>query len=80
MVEAQRQASPPAATTIRTSVTHDAPLDPNFLGRGQVFTDEHGNYRFTAILPALGLSLAQPPNAWRPVPFSSACSAPAWRG
>lgn len=30
---------------------HDAPLDPNFLGRGRVFTDAEGHYRFTSIRP-----------------------------
>ena len=45
---------------------HDAPLDPNFLGRGRVFTDEHGNYRFTSIRPG-AYPWRNHPNAWRPV-------------
>ncbi len=28
---------------------HDAPLDPNFLGRGQALTDEAGEFRFVTI-------------------------------
>jgi protocatechuate 3,4-dioxygenase beta subunit len=45
---------------------HDAPLDPNFLGRGRVFTDEEGNYRFTTIRPG-AYPWRNHPNAWRPV-------------
>jgi len=30
---------------------HDAPLDPNFLGRGQVLTDDAGEFRFVTIKP-----------------------------
>ncbi len=30
---------------------HDAPLDPNFLGRGQALTDEAGEFRFVTIKP-----------------------------
>ena len=28
---------------------HDAPLDPNFLGKGQVLTDHEGRYRFVTV-------------------------------
>jgi len=45
---------------------HDAPLDPNFLGRGRVFTDEHGTYRFTSIRPG-AYPWRNHANAWRPV-------------
>ncbi len=45
---------------------HDAPLDPNFLGRGRVFTDEEGNYRFTTIRPG-AYPWRNHANAWRPV-------------
>ena len=38
--------------------THDAPLDPYFLGGGQVVTDDDGHYKFTTIEP--GLSVAEP--------------------
>ena len=30
---------------------HDAPLDPNFLGKGQVLTDDEGRYRIVTIKP-----------------------------
>ncbi len=30
---------------------HDAPLDPNFLGRGQAMTDDAGRFRFVTIKP-----------------------------
>jgi protocatechuate 3,4-dioxygenase beta subunit len=30
---------------------HDAPLDPNFLGRGQLLTDNAGEFRFVTIKP-----------------------------
>ena len=30
---------------------HDAPLDPNFLGKGQVLTDDAGRYRFVTVKP-----------------------------
>jgi protocatechuate 3,4-dioxygenase beta subunit len=30
---------------------HDAPLDPNFVGTGQVITDDEGRYRFVTIKP-----------------------------
>src|SRR3954465_8757667 len=29
--------------------THDAPIDPNFLGAGRLLTDADGRYRFTTI-------------------------------
>ncbi len=44
---------------------HDAPLDPNFLGVGQTFTDEHGRYRFVTIRPG-AYPWKNHPNAWRP--------------
>ena len=31
--------------------THEAPLDPNFYGKGQVLTDDEGRYRFVTIKP-----------------------------
>src|SRR5881628_2443751 len=30
---------------------HDAPMDPNFLGKGQVLTDDEGRYRVVTIKP-----------------------------
>jgi protocatechuate 3,4-dioxygenase, beta subunit len=44
---------------------HDAPLDPNFTGVGQTFTDEHGHYRFVTIRPG-AYPWRNHPNAWRP--------------
>jgi protocatechuate 3,4-dioxygenase, beta subunit len=44
---------------------HDAPVDPNFTGVGQTFTDEHGRYRFVTIRPG-AYPWRNHPNAWRP--------------
>ena len=44
---------------------HDAPLDPNFTGAGQVVTDAAGNYRFLTIKPG-AYPWRNSPNAWRP--------------
>jgi protocatechuate 3,4-dioxygenase, beta subunit len=45
--------------------THDAPLDPNFLGAGRTLTDEAGRYRFLTIKPG-AYPWGNHPNAWRP--------------
>lgn len=45
--------------------THDAPLDPNFLGKGQVLTDDEGRYRFVTIKPG-AYPWENHPFAWRP--------------
>lgn len=44
---------------------HDAPLDPNFTGVGQVVTDEDGAYRFLTIKPG-AYPWRNTHNAWRP--------------
>jgi protocatechuate 3,4-dioxygenase beta subunit len=44
---------------------HDAPLDPNFAGTGQTFTDEEGRYRFITIRPG-AYPWRNHFNAWRP--------------
>lgn len=44
---------------------HDAPLDPNFTGAGQVVTDRDGTYRFVTIKPG-AYPWRNTPNAWRP--------------
>jgi protocatechuate 3,4-dioxygenase beta subunit len=44
---------------------HDAPLDPNFTGLGQVVTDERGSYRFKTIRPG-PYPWRNHHNAWRP--------------
>lgn len=46
--------------------THDAPLDPHFLGQARVFTDEEGWYRYTTIRPG-AYPWGNHHNAWRPV-------------
>jgi protocatechuate 3,4-dioxygenase beta subunit len=45
--------------------THDAPLDPNFLGAGRTLTDGDGRYRFLTIKPG-AYPWGNHPNAWRP--------------
>ncbi len=44
---------------------HDAPLDPNFTGAGQVVTDDDGRYRFLTIRPG-AYPWRNTYNAWRP--------------
>ncbi|HWP34617.1 MAG TPA: protocatechuate 3,4-dioxygenase subunit beta [Thermodesulfobacteriota bacterium] len=44
---------------------HDAPLDPNFSGRGRTVTDDEGWYRFVTIRPG-AYPWRNHPNAWRP--------------
>lgn len=45
--------------------THDAPLDPNFLGAGRCMTDDNGRYTFITIKPG-AYPWGNHPNAWRP--------------
>ncbi len=44
---------------------HDAPLDPNFTGAGQVVTGPAGEFRFLTIKPG-AYPWRNTPNAWRP--------------
>jgi protocatechuate 3,4-dioxygenase beta subunit len=44
---------------------HDAPLDPNFTGVGQIVTGNDGTYRFLTIKPG-AYPWRNTPNAWRP--------------
>jgi protocatechuate 3,4-dioxygenase, beta subunit len=44
---------------------HDAPLDPNFTGRGRVLTDDAGRYRFLTIKPG-AYPVSGLDNVWRP--------------
>jgi protocatechuate 3,4-dioxygenase, beta subunit len=44
---------------------HNAPLDPNFTGSGQTFTDDEGRYRFITIKPG-AYPWKNHFNAWRP--------------
>jgi protocatechuate 3,4-dioxygenase beta subunit len=43
---------------------HDAPLDPHFLGAGQMITSARGEYRFLTIRPG-NYAWRNTPNAWR---------------
>jgi protocatechuate 3,4-dioxygenase beta subunit len=43
---------------------HDAPLDPNFTGAGQVVTNANGEYRFVTIIPG-AYPWRNSHNAWR---------------
>jgi len=44
---------------------HDAPLDPNFLGKGQVLTDDEGRYRIVTVKPG-AYPWQNHPFGWRP--------------
>lgn len=44
---------------------HPAPLDPNFIGKGRVVSDDKGNYKFTTIRPG-AYPWGNHYNAWRP--------------
>jgi protocatechuate 3,4-dioxygenase beta subunit len=44
---------------------HDAPLDPNFTGKGHVLTDAEGRYRFLTVKPG-AYPWRNTYNAWRP--------------
>ena len=54
-----------AGRYVHRADTHDAPLDPNFLGAGRALTDADGRYRFTTIKPG-AYPWGNHPNAWRP--------------
>jgi protocatechuate 3,4-dioxygenase beta subunit len=56
---------------------HDAPLDPNFTGVGQAFTDAHGRYRFKTIKPG-SYPWRNHYNAWRPAHIHFSLFGPAW--
>jgi protocatechuate 3,4-dioxygenase beta subunit len=60
--------------------THDAPLDPNFVGVGRTFTDDDGRYRFVTIKPG-AYPWQNHAFAWRPqhVHFSLLGNAPVQR-
>jgi protocatechuate 3,4-dioxygenase beta subunit len=54
-----------AGRYVHEADTHDAPLDPNFLGAGRMLTDDEGRYRFLTIKPG-AYPWGNHPNAWRP--------------
>jgi protocatechuate 3,4-dioxygenase, beta subunit len=43
---------------------HDAPLDPNFTGAGQIVTDDQGRFRFVTVVPG-AYPWRNTHNAWR---------------
>ncbi len=56
---------------------HDAPLDPNFSGLGQVFTDSEGRYTFVTIRPG-EYPWRNHYNAWRPAHIHFSLFGPAF--
>lgn len=56
---------------------HHAPLDPNFTGVGQAFTDADGRYRFKTIRPG-AYPWRNHHNAWRPAHIHFSLFGPAW--
>ena len=56
---------------------HDAPLDPNFTGAGQIVTNAEGGYRFLTIKPG-AYPWRNSPNAWRPAHIHLAVFGPAF--
>jgi protocatechuate 3,4-dioxygenase, beta subunit len=56
---------------------HDAPLDPNFIGKGQVLTDNEGRYQFKTIKPG-SYPWQNHPNAWRPAHIHFSIFGPAF--
>ena len=56
---------------------HAAPLDPNFIGKGQLITDHEGRYQFTTIKPG-AYPWRNHPNAWRPAHIHFSLFGPAF--
>jgi protocatechuate 3,4-dioxygenase, beta subunit len=56
---------------------HDAPLDPNFSGAGQVLTNERGEYRFLTIKPG-AYPWRNTHNSWRPAHIHLSLFGPAF--
>jgi protocatechuate 3,4-dioxygenase, beta subunit len=57
--------------------THDAPLDPNFLGAGRVLTDADGRYQLVTIRPG-AYPWRNHYNAWRPAHIHFSLFGPAY--
>lgn len=57
--------------------THDAPLDPNFLGAGRCLTAADGSYQFTSIKPG-PYPWRNHYNAWRPAHVHFSLFGPAY--
>jgi len=66
-----------AGRYIHKSDQHNAPLDPNFTGRGQTFTDSEGRYRFITIRPG-EYPWSNHYNAWRPAHIHFSVFGPAF--
>ena len=56
---------------------HCAPLDPNFIGKGQILTDNAGRYLFKTIKPG-AYPWQNHPNAWRPAHIHFSLFGPAF--
>jgi protocatechuate 3,4-dioxygenase beta subunit len=56
---------------------HDAPLDPNFVGVGQVVTNEKGEWRFLTVKPG-AYPWRNTYNAWRPAHIHFSVFGPAF--
>jgi protocatechuate 3,4-dioxygenase beta subunit len=56
---------------------HDAPLDPNFSGAGQVLTNARGEYRFLTIKPG-AYPWRNTHNSWRPAHIHLSVFGPAF--
>ena len=56
---------------------HNAPLDPNFTGRGRALTDDQGRYRFVTIRPG-EYPWRNHYNAWRPAHIHFSVFGPAF--
>jgi protocatechuate 3,4-dioxygenase, beta subunit len=66
-----------AGRYLHTVDQHNAPLDPNFTGCGQVFTDEQGHYRLVTIRPG-AYPWRNHYNAWRPAHIHFSLFGPAF--
>ena len=66
-----------AGRYLHTVDQHNAPLDPNFTGCGQVFTDEQGHYRLVTIRPG-EYPWRNHYNAWRPAHIHFSLFGPAF--
>ena len=56
---------------------HAAPIDPNFIGKGQLLTDDEGRYQFKTIKPG-AYPWRNHPNAWRPAHIHFSLFGPAF--
>jgi protocatechuate 3,4-dioxygenase beta subunit len=62
---------------LHTHDQHDAPIDPNFSGRGRAMTDDSGCYRFITIKPGC-YPWGNHYNAWRPAHIHFSLFGPAF--